>query len=59
VAIIGAGVGGIGAAIALKRVGIEEFVVLECASDMGRTWSRLLGDGAEGTRVTRAVSGST
>jgi cation diffusion facilitator CzcD-associated flavoprotein CzcO len=38
VAIIGAGIGGIGAAIALKRAGIEEIVVLERASDIGGTW---------------------
>ena len=38
VAIIGAGLGGIGAAIALKREGIEDFVVLERASDIGGTW---------------------
>jgi cation diffusion facilitator CzcD-associated flavoprotein CzcO len=38
VAIIGAGLGGIGAAIALKRAGIEDIVVLERASDIGGTW---------------------
>ncbi len=38
VAIIGAGLGGLGAAIALKRAGIEDFVVLERASDIGGTW---------------------
>jgi cation diffusion facilitator CzcD-associated flavoprotein CzcO len=38
VAIIGAGLGGIGAAIALKRAGIDDFVVLERASDIGGTW---------------------
>jgi cation diffusion facilitator CzcD-associated flavoprotein CzcO len=38
VAIIGAGLSGIGAAIALKRQGIEDFVVLERASDIGGTW---------------------
>lgn len=36
--IIGAGVGGIGAAIALKRAGIHDFVVLERAQDIGGTW---------------------
>jgi cation diffusion facilitator CzcD-associated flavoprotein CzcO len=38
VAIIGAGLGGIGAAIALRRAGIEDLVVLERASDIGGTW---------------------
>jgi cation diffusion facilitator CzcD-associated flavoprotein CzcO len=38
VAIIGAGLGGIGAGIALRRAGIEDFVVLERASDIGGTW---------------------
>ena len=38
VAIIGAGLGGIGAAIALKRAGIEDIVLLERASDIGGTW---------------------
>ncbi len=38
VAIIGAGLGGIGAAIELGRAGIDDFVVLERASDIGGTW---------------------
>ena len=38
VAIIGAGLSGIGAAIALRRAGIEDVVVLERASDIGGTW---------------------
>jgi cation diffusion facilitator CzcD-associated flavoprotein CzcO len=38
VAIIGAGLGGIGVAIALRRAGIDDFVVLERASDIGGTW---------------------
>jgi cation diffusion facilitator CzcD-associated flavoprotein CzcO len=38
VAIIGGGLGGIGMAIALRRAGIEDFVVLERASDIGGTW---------------------
>jgi cation diffusion facilitator CzcD-associated flavoprotein CzcO len=36
--IIGAGFGGIGMAIALKRAGIEDFAVLERAGDLGGTW---------------------
>ncbi|MGI8556954.1 MAG: flavin-containing monooxygenase [Solirubrobacteraceae bacterium] len=38
VAIIGAGLSGIGMAIALRRAGIEDFVVLERAEDVGGTW---------------------
>jgi cation diffusion facilitator CzcD-associated flavoprotein CzcO len=38
VAVIGAGIGGIGMAIALRRAGIDDFVVLERASDIGGTW---------------------
>ncbi len=38
VAIIGAGLGGIGAAIALQRAGIDDFVLLERAHDIGGTW---------------------
>jgi len=38
VAIIGAGFGGIGMAIALKRAGIDDFVVLERAGQIGGTW---------------------
>jgi cation diffusion facilitator CzcD-associated flavoprotein CzcO len=38
VAIIGAGFGGIGMAIKLKRSGVEDFVVLERAADLGGIW---------------------
>jgi cation diffusion facilitator CzcD-associated flavoprotein CzcO len=38
VAIIGAGFGGLGMAIRLTRAGIEDFVVLERAPDIGGTW---------------------
>src|SRR5580704_3404320 len=38
VIIIGAGFGGIGMAIALKRAGLEDFVVLDRADDLGGTW---------------------
>jgi cation diffusion facilitator CzcD-associated flavoprotein CzcO len=38
VAIIGAGLGGLGMAIALQRGGIGDFVVLERAGDIGGTW---------------------
>ena len=38
VAVIGAGLGGIGMAIALRRAGIDDFVVLERAADIGGTW---------------------
>ncbi|HEY3142368.1 MAG TPA: NAD(P)-binding protein, partial [Acidimicrobiales bacterium] len=38
VAIIGAGLGGLGMAIALRRAGITDFVLLERADDVGGTW---------------------
>jgi cation diffusion facilitator CzcD-associated flavoprotein CzcO len=38
VAIVGSGFGGLGAAIRLKREGIDDFVVLERADDLGGTW---------------------
>jgi cation diffusion facilitator CzcD-associated flavoprotein CzcO len=38
VAVIGAGFGGLGAAIALRRAGIEPFVVLERRPGLGGTW---------------------
>jgi cation diffusion facilitator CzcD-associated flavoprotein CzcO len=38
VVIIGAGFGGIGMAIALEQAGIEDFVVLDRAADLGGTW---------------------
>src|SRR3954454_19046806 len=38
VAVIGAGIGGVGMAIALRRAGLDDFVVLERASDIGGTW---------------------
>ncbi|HVD00687.1 MAG TPA: NAD(P)/FAD-dependent oxidoreductase [Candidatus Dormibacteraeota bacterium] len=38
VAIIGCGFGGLGMAIRLKQSGVEDFVVLEKAADLGGTW---------------------
>jgi cation diffusion facilitator CzcD-associated flavoprotein CzcO len=38
VVIIGAGFGGIGMAVALNRAGIEDFLVVEKAGDLGGTW---------------------
>ena len=38
VVIVGAGFGGIGAAIALKRQGFENFVILDRQDDLGGTW---------------------
>lgn len=38
VVVIGAGLGGIGVGIALRRAGIDDFVVLERADDIGGTW---------------------
>ncbi|HYP01148.1 MAG TPA: NAD(P)/FAD-dependent oxidoreductase [Pyrinomonadaceae bacterium] len=38
IAIIGSGFGGLGTAIRLKQEGVEDFVVLERAGDVGGTW---------------------
>ncbi|MEV4807761.1 NAD(P)-binding domain-containing protein [Nonomuraea sp. NPDC049421] len=38
VAVIGAGFAGLGMAIRLKQLGIDDFVVLERAGDLGGTW---------------------
>ena len=38
VAIVGAGFGGMGAAIALQRAGVDDFVILEREDDLGGTW---------------------
>ena len=38
VIIVGAGFGGIGAAVQLKRLGIENFVLLDRLDDLGGTW---------------------
>jgi cation diffusion facilitator CzcD-associated flavoprotein CzcO len=38
VAIIGAGFGGIGMAIALEQAGLDDFVVLDRADELGGTW---------------------
>ena len=38
IVIIGAGFGGIGMAIALKRAGFHDFVILERTDDLGGTW---------------------
>ena len=38
VAIVGAGFSGLGVASALRRAGIEDFVILERAGDIGGTW---------------------
>ena len=38
IAIIGSGFAGIGAAVRLKQAGIDDFVVLERADDVGGTW---------------------
>jgi cation diffusion facilitator CzcD-associated flavoprotein CzcO len=40
VAIIGAGFGGIGAAVALRRAGIDDLVILEADDGVGGTWRR-------------------
>lgn len=38
ITIIGAGIGGIGAAMALRRNGMDDFVILERERDIGGTW---------------------
>lgn len=38
VAIIGGGIGGIGAGIALKRAKLDDFVIIERSDDIGGTW---------------------
>ncbi|HUS21038.1 MAG TPA: NAD(P)/FAD-dependent oxidoreductase [Aeromicrobium sp.] len=38
VVIVGAGFGGMGAAIALQRAGVEDYVIFERADDLGGTW---------------------
>ncbi len=38
VAVVGSGFAGLGMAVALKRSGIDDFVVLERADDLGGTW---------------------
>ena len=40
VAIIGAGFGGLGAAVALRRAGIDDLVIIEGADGVGGTWRR-------------------
>jgi len=40
VAIIGAGFGGLGAAVALRRAGIDDLVIIEAADGAGGTWRR-------------------
>lgn len=40
VAIIGAGFGGLGAAVALRRAGIDDLVIIEAADGVGGTWRR-------------------
>ncbi|MCV7378097.1 NAD(P)/FAD-dependent oxidoreductase [Mycobacterium alsense] len=40
VAIIGAGFGGLGAAVALRRAGIDDLVIIDGADGVGGTWRR-------------------
>ena len=37
-AVVGSGFGGLGTAVNLKRAGIDDFVILERAGDLGGTW---------------------
>ena len=36
--VVGTGFGGMGAAISLKRLGIDDFVMLDREDDLGGTW---------------------
>ena len=47
VAIVGAGFGGLGLAIQMKRHGLEDFVVLERSGDVGGTWNSNTYPGAQ------------
>ncbi|MGX1810612.1 flavin-containing monooxygenase [Nocardia sp. NPDC055321] len=47
VAVIGAGFGGLGTAAALKKTGIDDFVVFERAADVGGTWQANTYPGAQ------------
>lgn len=38
VVVIGGGVGGLGAGIALKKAGLDDFVIIERSDDIGGTW---------------------
>ncbi|CAM4314297.1 4-hydroxyacetophenone monooxygenase [Mycobacterium basiliense] len=40
VAIVGAGFGGLGAAVALRRAGIDDLVIIESGDGVGGTWRR-------------------
>ena len=47
VAIVGAGFGGLGLAIQMKRHGLEDFVVIERSEDVGGTWNSNTYPGAQ------------
>lgn len=38
VVVIGAGFGGIGMGVALKQAGIDDFLIVDQADDLGGTW---------------------
>jgi cation diffusion facilitator CzcD-associated flavoprotein CzcO len=59
VAIIGAGLGGLGMAIALRRAGITDFVLLERADDIGGTWRDNTYPGIAVTSRPRPTSSAT
>ena len=46
VAIIGAGFGGLGTAVALRRAGIDDITIIEAADGVGGTWRRNVYPGA-------------
>ena len=49
IVIVGAGFGGIGIGIALKKAGYHDFVILDKAPDLGGTWRD---NQTRGARVT-------
>lgn len=53
VVIIGAGISGIGAAIALRRAGIDDVVIFERADDIGGTWRDNTGVGEQIDEIRR------
>lgn len=56
IAIIGSGFSGLGMAIRLKEGGIEDFVILERAPDVGGTWHHNTYPGCHGAFAGSAPS---
>ncbi|MGC7295168.1 NAD(P)-binding protein, partial [Mycobacteroides abscessus subsp. massiliense] len=47
VAVIGAGIGGLCAGVRLQQAGIQDFVIIDRADDLGGTWRDNVYPGAE------------